>query len=81
MGSGDKANLLDIGVFDNNGKNKNGMTTKTPLMIKKEWVKPGKSTYTFITNKLPIKAGIDPYNKMIDLIPDDNLINVELAEE
>ena len=81
IGTNDKVNLLDIGIFDNSGKNKNGMTTKTPLIVKKEWVKPGKSTYTFITDKLPIKAGIDPYNKMIDLIPDDNLISVEKAEE
>ena len=53
------------------------MTIKSPLMIERVWVKPGKSSYTYITNKLPIKAGIDPYNKMIDRIPDDNLISIE----
>lgn len=80
LGDGDKANLIDIAVFDNDGKNENGMTIKKPLIMKKEWVKPGKSTFTFITDKLPIKAGIDPYNKMIDRIPDDNLISVEEFE-
>ena len=76
----EKPNLLDIAIFDKDGKNSNGMTVKSPLIIKKLWVKPGESTFTFTTNKLPVKAGIDPYNKMIDRIPDDNLISVENDE-
>lgn len=77
LSTGDKPNMIDIAVFDEDGKNKNGMTVKSPLVLKKEWVKPGKSTFTFTTSKLPIKAGIDPYNKMIDRVPDDNLMTVE----
>ena len=77
LSTGTKPNLLEIAVFDNDTKNKQGMTTKAPLVMKKVWVKPGKSTYTFITKKLPIKAGIDPYNKMIDRIPDDNIMTLE----
>ena len=53
------------------------MTVKAPLVIEKVWVKQGKSTFTYITKKLPVKAGIDPYNKMIDRIPDDNIKTVE----
>ena len=74
---GSKPNLLEIGVFDNDVKNKQGMTIKAPLVLKRVWVKPGKSSYTLITKKLPVKAGIDPYNKMIDRVPDDNLISVD----
>lgn len=77
LSTGTKPNLLEIAVFDNDTKNKQGMTTKVPLVMKKVWVKPGKSIYTFITKKLPIKAGIDPYNKMIDRIPDDNTKTLE----
>ncbi|NDP23133.1 MAG: hypothetical protein GZ091_18945 [Paludibacter sp.] len=77
LATGDKANLLEIAVFDNDIKNKQGMTIKSPLVLEKVWVKPGKSKFTYITKKLPIKAGIDPYNKMIDRIPDDNLITLE----
>ena len=77
LAEGDKANMLEIAVFDEDIENKQGMTIKSPLVIEHFWVKPGKSTYTFITEKLPIKAGIDPYNKMIDRIPDDNLITVD----
>ena len=76
-GTGDKPNLLDIGIFDNDVKNKNGITMKSPLILEKVWVKPGKSTFTYITKKLPVKAGIDPYNKMIDRIPDDNIKTLE----
>ena len=72
-----QSNLLEVGVFDNDIENAQGMTIKSPLLLERVWVKPGKSTYTFITDKLPIRAGIDPFNKMIDRIPDDNLISVE----
>ena len=72
--------LLEIGIFDEDTKNDQGMTVKAPLVLEKIWVKPGISTFTYITDKQPAKAGIDPYNKMIDRIPDDNLKNVEEGE-
>ncbi len=78
---GSKPNLLEIGIFDNDIQNEQGMTIKSPILLKRIWVKPGKSTYTFTTDKLPIRAGIDPYNKMIDRIPDDNLVGLEEASE
>lgn len=78
---GTKANLLEIAIFDNDIENAQGMTIKSPLMIERVWVKPGKSSFTYIINKLPIRAGIDPYNKMIDRIPDDNLISIEEFSE
>lgn len=77
LATGNKPNLLEIAVFDNDAKNKQGMTVKSPLLIEKIWIKPGKSTFTYITKKLPVKAGIDPYNKMIDRIPDDNIKALE----
>lgn len=39
------------------------------------------ATYKFTVDKLPIKAGIDPYNKMIDRIPDDNIMILEEISE
>ncbi|HZQ69091.1 MAG TPA: M1 family aminopeptidase [Terriglobales bacterium] len=36
----------------------------------------GKSTFTFTTDTLPEKAGIDPLLLMIDRVPDDNLAKV-----
>jgi len=80
IGEGTVPNLLEIAVFDEDIINENGMKIKSPLILEKTWVKPGKSTFIFKTKKLPIKAGIDPYNKMIDRIPDDNLNVVEEVE-
>ena len=77
LDAGTQSNLLDIGIFAEDDKNDKGMTVKKPLILEKRWVKPGKNTFTFTTNELPIKAGIDPYNKMIDRIPDDNMKPVE----
>ena len=74
---GEKANLLEIGIFGNDTVNSMGMDVKNPLMLKKIWLEPGTHTLTFTVDEQPVKAGIDPYNKMIDRIPDDNLINVE----
>jgi ABC-2 type transport system permease protein len=40
----------------------------------------GRQTYTFVTDTLPDKAGIDPLLLLIDRIPSDNLKNVTLQE-
>ncbi len=37
------------------------------------------NTYTFVTDSLPDKAGVDPLLLLIDRIPDDNLKKVDLA--
>ena len=50
---------------------------KNPLFIQLKWLKPGDNTFTIITDKKPLKAGIDPYNKLIDRNSDDNLKTVE----
>jgi aminopeptidase N len=36
----------------------------------------GKAAYTFTTDTLPDKAGIDPLLLLVDRVPDDNLVNV-----
>ncbi len=75
-----RENLLDIGIFAQDTVNTKGMSTKNPLLLKKVWVKPGATTFTFTVDKQPLKAGIDPYNKMIDRIPEDNLVDLEEQE-
>ncbi|MGA8230625.1 MAG: M1 family aminopeptidase, partial [Candidatus Acidiferrales bacterium] len=40
----------------------------------------GRATYTFVTDTLPDKAGIDPLLLLIDRIPSDNLKKVTLQE-
>ncbi len=71
------ANYLDVAVFGEDSTDEDGITSKTPLFIEKQWITPGESSITMIVNQKPVKAGIDPYNKMIDRIPDDNLLVLE----
>lgn len=74
---GDQANLIEIGIFKEDGQDDRGMEEKQPLYLKKHWLKPGEHTLTFTVTEKPVKAGIDPYTKLIDRIPEDNLIDVE----
>ena len=37
-------------------------------------------TYTFVTNAMPDKAGIDPLLLLVDRVPDDNLKKVDVAQ-
>lgn len=78
LGEGDQPNLIEIGIFTKDGKNDKGMTRKVPLYLQKQWLKPGQQTLKFTVEGELVKAGIDPYNKLIDRIPDDNLINVDI---
>ena len=73
----DKRNLVDVGLFGVDVTNKDGVTIKNPLSFDLKWLSPGDNTFTIITDEKPLKAGIDPYNKLIDRNSDDNLKDVE----
>jgi len=72
-----KKNLVDIGLFGEDIVNDEGITIKNPLYFELKWLKSGDNTFTIITDEKPLKAGIDPYNKLIDRNSDDNLKAVE----
>ena len=61
---------IDIGVFS--GKK----DEEKPLYLKKEKITQANQTFEIIVDEMPTRAGIDPYNKLIDRIPDDNLIDI-----
>jgi ABC-2 type transport system permease protein len=61
---------VDVGAVDEDGK---------ALVIEREKVTTPTATFTFTVPVLPAKAGIDPLNKLIDRMPDDNVIKVEAA--
>ncbi|MGI0105957.1 ABC transporter permease/M1 family aminopeptidase [Salinimicrobium sp. WS361] len=73
----EKKNLVDVGLFGEDVENADGVTIKNPLYLKLKWLEPGENTFTVITDEKPVKAGIDPYNKLIDRNSDDNLKTVE----
>jgi hypothetical protein len=64
------ADYIDIGVFT--GKKDH----EKSLYLKKEKITQAKQTFEIIVDQLPTRAGIDPINKLIDRIPDDNTIDV-----
>ena len=48
-----------------------------PILIEKVFITDSLTTFTYNIDQKPIKAGIDPMNKFVDRIVDDNLIKVE----
>jgi ABC-2 type transport system permease protein len=64
------ADYIDIGVFS--GKKDH----EKALYLKKEKITQEKNTFEIIVDELPTRAGIDPINKLIDRIPDDNTIDI-----
>ena len=64
------SDYIDIGVFT--GKK----DEEKPLYLKKERISQESQTFEIVVDQMPTRAGIDPYNKLIDRIPDDNMIDV-----
>ena len=60
--------LIDVGVLDDQGR---------PLALERKRIQTSPATFTFEVDKRPAKAGIDPFNKLIDRRPNDNVIRVE----
>jgi aminopeptidase N len=69
---------IDIGIFGEETKDKNGRKQTNPLFLQKYKLPEGAKTITIKVKGKPVKAGIDPYNKLIDRIPDDNTGSVDI---
>lgn len=65
---------IDVAVF---AEPENDYTAGKVLAYKRVRVTKKDNTYTFTTKEKPYQAGIDPYNYLIDRIPDDNLKPVD----
>jgi aminopeptidase N len=61
--------LMEVAVF---GKD------KAPLWIEKRRVTEPRTTIEATVDALPEKAGVDPYNKLVDRDPDDNVTATSL---
>ena len=44
--------------------------------MKREKLSQEHQRFTIVVDEQPTRAGIDPYNKLIDRISDDNMIDV-----
>jgi len=61
--------LVDVGVFAAAAR---GARIGAPLAIRKVRVRTGTARYEFVVPSEPSRAGIDPYNLLIDRNPGDN---------
>jgi ABC-2 type transport system permease protein len=64
---------IDIGVFVKVSKDKTGTTQTNQLYLKRIKMSYGVHELSFIVKGKPEKAGIDPYSKLIDRLPNDNM--------
>jgi ABC-2 type transport system permease protein len=72
LGKEDDAPLhdwIDIGVLDADNQS---------LFLEKRKIETEETSFTLVVDKKPVRAGIDPYNKLIDRRPKDNTITVDI---
>jgi hypothetical protein len=67
---------IDIGIFASPGKGPDGRTQTQPIYLQKYKLTAGIHTIKLLVKGKPSNAGIDPYNKLMDLNPDDNCKNL-----
>jgi len=67
------ADYMDVGIF---GDHVAGQKLGEPLLVKKVHITQNVTALDFVVAKEPKRAGIDPYNKLIDRTPEDNAIAV-----
>ena len=68
---------VDVGVFAAGGEDddKDGV----PLLVEKQHITSGQHEIVLVVDREPARAGIDPYNKLIDRKPSDNVVRVHAA--
>jgi ABC-2 type transport system permease protein len=66
---------IDIGVFYG------PKDEEKPLYLQKHKFTGEQQTFEITVDQMPTRAGIDPYNKLVDRIADDNLMDVKSADK
>lgn len=74
-----EGDYIDIGIYAADDQDENGKDRVNPLYLQKYKIKPGESSLTIRVKGEPAKAGIDPLNKLIDRLPDDNTVSVKIS--
>jgi hypothetical protein len=67
------ADYVDVGIF---GEKQEGNKLGKRLMVTKVHVTANQTKLEYVVDERPLKAGIDPYNKLIDRTPEDNVIDI-----
>jgi hypothetical protein len=63
---------INIGIFGEETTDKNGWRKTNPLYLQKHKLKAGNHTLVLKVKGKSQTAGVDPYNILIDRIPDEN---------
>jgi ABC-2 type transport system permease protein len=67
---------IEVGAF---AKPEKGRKYGRTLYRDRVHMTQNRGTYTFTVNELPDKAGVDPFNLLIDRVPDDNVKSVTVG--
>ena len=67
---------VDIGLF---AKHPEDVTSGSGhvLLLERRSLKPGRNVLNFVLDKAPEFGGIDPYIKLIDRLPADNIVSAK----
>ena len=68
------SDFIDLGVF---GDNDPSSSLGKPLFLSKRRISAGDTTLHVVVDSPPRRVGIDPYNKLIDRNPGDNVLTVK----
>jgi ABC-2 type transport system permease protein len=69
----DMNDFIDIGIFAANTNNKDGRSVTNLLHLQKYKLTEGHHTFSVIVKGKPVSVGIDPFAKLIDRQPNDNM--------
>ena len=62
--------LIEVGVFSGTKDH------EKPIHVEKRWLTQESTNVEFVVDQKPTRAGIDPYSKLIDRNPEDNVMDV-----
>jgi hypothetical protein len=64
---------LDLAIFPQEGEDLGDDDLPEPLHLEKRLISSGSLHLEFEVAEKPVRVGIDPYHKMVDKNPNDNL--------
>jgi hypothetical protein len=63
------------------GSKEKGNTLGRPLAVRKYRITQPRTAIEIVVDAEPHKAGSDPYNKLVDRVPDDNVKELDRAAD
>ena len=69
---------IDLAIFPDTEEDLDDYQLPNPLYFERHKISQEETKFTLVVDELPKRVGIDPYNKLIDRNPEDNLQYVAL---